>query len=167
MKAVMIEDLENNRKEEYMSTAGLAVLFDRAGGQLTAKMSEAIEKMELKSERHMEILAEVRKLWDDWDLRETEKFDDCLEFYSFYNGFMAPFFGCYECEDSKKALQAIDMDKDNRVDWNEFCVYLKWALREYPKIDSVTEVLTTAFTKGLIPAMQDEIVKKCEKKPAA
>ena len=160
MKAKMIEDLEANRKEEYMSAVGLAVLFDRAGGEMTAKMSDAIAKTKLKSEFHEKLInTDVREIWDDWDSREVgRRNDDCLEFYSFYNAFMSPYFGCYECDDAKKALQAIDMDVDNRVDWNEFCVYLKWAVREYPSIDDVEELLTTAFQKGLIPAMHDEML---------
>ena len=32
MKKEMIKDLKENRKEEYMSPAGLAILFDQAGG---------------------------------------------------------------------------------------------------------------------------------------
>ena len=32
MKAEMVSDLKSNRKEEYMSPAGLAILFDQAGG---------------------------------------------------------------------------------------------------------------------------------------
>ena len=58
-----------------------------------------------------------------------------------------------------KGLQAIDMDSDGKVDWSEFCVYMKWALHQYPKIATTEELLTTTFTKGMIPAMQDEIVK--------
>ena len=49
MHKVMIDDLTNNRKEEYMSSVGIAVLFDRAGGKLTAQMSEVIAKMQLNS----------------------------------------------------------------------------------------------------------------------
>ena len=45
MKEVMLEDLHANRKEEYMSAVGLAVLFDRSGGKLTEQMNEAIEKV--------------------------------------------------------------------------------------------------------------------------
>lgn len=159
MKAVMIEDLKMNRKEEYMSHVGLALLFDRAGGSLTEQMSEAIATVNLKCKIHEKLLEEVRKDWDHWDNQEEIKGDECLEFYSFYNGFMAPYFGCYECEESKKGLQAIDMDNDGKVDWNEFCVYLKWALHEYPDIATKEELLTIAFQKGLIPAMQDEIIK--------
>lgn len=52
MRAVMLKDLNTNRKEEYHSALGLAVLFDRAGGKLTGPMSDAIEKVST-------ILAEV------------------------------------------------------------------------------------------------------------
>ena len=72
---------------------------------------------------------------------------------------MAPYFGCYECDDAKKGLQAIDMDSDRKVDWKEFCVYLKWAAHEYPEVDTKEELLIQAFTRGLIPAMQDEVQK--------
>ena len=47
MLAKMLEDLHANRKEEYMSEVGLAVLFDRAGGSLTARMSDVIAKVQL------------------------------------------------------------------------------------------------------------------------
>ena len=49
MKKLMIEDLTNNRKEEYMSKVGLALLFDRSGGKITEEMRKSIEKIELKS----------------------------------------------------------------------------------------------------------------------
>ena len=45
MKELMLEDLNNNRKEEYQSPFGLIMLFDRAGGQQTGAMAEAIEKV--------------------------------------------------------------------------------------------------------------------------
>ena len=161
MKEVMQENLTNNHKEEYMSYVGLAMLFDKAGGKMTDKMRAAIEDVELNSKVHRQLLREVRKMWDNYDVdvRERAKDDDCLQYHSFYSAFMAPHFGCYECEESKKGLKAIDMDKDGKVDWGEFCVYLKWALHEYPKIATTKDLLTTAFTRGLIPAMQDELVK--------
>lgn len=166
MKEIMQKDLKANRKEEYMSHVGLALLFDRAGGHLTSKMSEEIAKVNVKSEIHDKLLDDIRTIWDEWDVKESASKDDCLEFYSFYNGFMAPYFGCYECEDSKKGLKAIDMDKNGKVDWKEFCVYLKWALHQYPDIATTKELLAKAFTRGLIPAMQDELMK-IENVPAA
>ncbi|XP_033630720.1 uncharacterized protein LOC117292690 [Asterias rubens] len=157
MKAVMLEDLQANRKEEYMSAVGLAVLFDRAGGSLNKVMLGAIDKMQLKSRHAQNLLAEVRKMWDVWDLKDGEK-DDMLEYDSFYNGFMAQFFGCYKCTDTKKALKAIDMDADGLVDWNEFAVYLKWAIHQYPETKDAEELLDIAFRKGIIPAMHDEVL---------
>jgi Ca2+-binding EF-hand superfamily protein len=162
MHQVMIQDLTNNRKEEYMSKVGLALLFDRSGGKITEEMRDTIENMKLTSAAAEKLIGEVRVIWDEWDLKDEVQGDECLEFDSFYNGFMSPYFGCFRCEDTKKGLQAIDMDNDGYVDWSEFLVYLKWALHEYPGITNVDELLSTTFQKGLIPAMQDEILKSHE-----
>lgn len=160
MKRVMIEDLRDNRKEEYMSAMGLAVLYDRAGGAITEKMRDVIAKVEVNHLHHQELVKEVRKIWDTWDLQEATELqgDNCLEFDSFYNGFMAPYFGCFRCEDTRKGLQAIDMDKDGHIEWDEFLLYLKWALQQYPDIKDTEELLSITFRKGIIPAMQDEVL---------
>ena len=159
MQKMMIKDLTENRKEEYMSSVGIAILFDRAGGKLTAEMSDIIEKMELNSLHAKRLIDDVRAIWDTWDLQDEVQGDDALQFDSFYNGFMSPYFGCFRCEDTRKGLQAIDMNTDNLVEWKEFLVYLKWALNEYPEIADTNELLSTAFRRGIIPAMRDEIIK--------
>ena len=46
------------------------------------------------------------------------------------------------------------------MDWTEFELCLKWAVRQYPQIQTAEELLSTAFRKGLVPAMRDEIVPK-------
>lgn len=158
MLEVMLEDLHANRKEEYMSKVGLAVLFDRSGGKLTSTIAEAIAEDKPKMAHAQTLLAEIRKMWDEWDLKEEKQNDDELDFDSFYNGFMAPYFGCYRCDTTKRALKAIDMDEDGQVDWNEFALYLKWAIREYPQTKNAEELLSIAFRKGLIPAMQDVVL---------
>ena len=157
MKAVMIDDLTNDRKEEYMSEAGLAILFDRAGGKLTDQMRSIVMAVEISANAHKNLIKKVRKIWDAWDLTEEESGDDCLEFYSFYSGFMAPYFGNYECEYLRKGLQVLDMNENGKIDWSEFCIYLKWALREYPNIGGKEELLAAAFQKGIIPAMKAKI----------
>ena len=158
MLEVMLEDLHVDRKEEYMSNVGLAVLFDRSGGKLTSTMADVIAEDKPKTAHAQKLLAEIRKMWDEWDLKEEKQDDDALEFDSFYNGFMAPYFGCYRCDTTRRALKAIDMDEDGQVDWNEFALYLKWAIREYPETNDAEALLSIAFRKGLIPAMQDEIL---------
>ena len=50
------------------------------------------------------------------------------------------------------------MDEDGMVDWREFELYLKWAGRQYPDTSTAEELLDIAFRKGLMPAMQDEIL---------
>ena len=160
MLEVMLEDLHKNRKEEYMSAVGIAMLFDRSGGSLTEKMSEVIANEEPKKVHAKALIDEIRAMWDEWDLRDGER-DNKLEFDAFYNGFLAPYFGCYRCDESKMALKAIDMDEDGTVDWEEFSLYLKWAIRQYPETATAEDLLSIAFRKGLIPAMQDEVLKQC------
>ncbi len=155
MKEVMLEDLRKNRKEEYMSECGIALLFDRAGGQLSGRMRDVIERVTLTSEYQRDLIKDVRSIWDQWDLRDENERDELLQFDSFYNGFMALYFGCFRCEDTRRGLRAIDMDADGFVDWNEFLVYLKWAVREFPNIQDADELLGIVFRKGLLPAMRD------------
>ena len=143
-----------------MSKAGLAILFDRSGGSLTEKMRDEVASADLKSPHAQNLIREVREMWDTWDVRDKVQGDDMLEYDSFYNGFMAPYFSCYRCNDSKKAIQALDMDSDGQIDWNEFLVYLKWAMRQYPNIEDSQELLDITFRKGLIPAMRDEMIKQ-------
>lgn len=159
MKEKMLEDLTGNRKEEYMSAVGIALLFDRAGGKLTDKMGEVIKEEDVKSVHAQRLIEEVRRIWDKWDIQEDKEVDGLLKFHSFYNGFMAPYFGCFICRDTLKALKAINMDKDGYIDWYEFEVYLKWAMRQYPNIKDADELLSVAFRKGIIPAMQDELLR--------
>ena len=143
-----------------MSKAGLAVLFDRAGGSMTTAMRDEVAAMELKRPHAESLIGQIHEQWDTWDTRDKVQGDDMLEYDSFYNGFMAPYFSCYRCSDTKRALQALDMDADNQVDWNEFLVYLKWALRQYPMIQDAEELLDATFRKGIIPAMRDELIRK-------
>ena len=63
MKEVMLEDLNDNRKEEYMSAVGLAILFDRSGGQLTSAMSDIIAQDELEEAHAQHLITEIRKMW--------------------------------------------------------------------------------------------------------
>ena len=159
MKEKMLEDLRSDRKEEYMSKVGLAILFDRAGGKLTEAMSDVIAGVDVHNPHHEKLIADIREVWDTWDLRDEVQGDERLQFDSFYHGFMAPYFGCYRCESTKQGLRALDMDSDGYVDWKEFLVYIKWALHEYPDVTSADELLEIVFQKGLIPAMRDERVK--------
>ena len=159
MKEKMLEDLRSGRKEEYNSEVGIAVLFDRAGGQCTKKMRDVIAEVDLKAPHHQSLIKDIREEWDFWDSKDRVQKDDRLQFDNFYHGFMQPYFGCYRCVTTKKGLKALDMDEDGYVDWNEFLVYVKWALRQYPNVSDADELMSIVFEKGLIPAMRDERVK--------
>ena len=158
MKEQILKNASDNRKEEYNSKVGLALLFDQAGGKMTPEMAAVVDS-DMKTSQHIDkLIAEIKEEWDEWDGKDGE-IDDQVTFDHFYNGFMAPYFGCYRCEDSQKGLKCLDMDSDGMVDWNEFKFYLKWAGREYHDVKNKKELLDMTFRKGLIPAMKDEIVK--------
>ena len=158
MKEQMLQDLRQGVKEEYHSGAGIAFLFDRSGGKLTEKMGEILAQQKAKLPHHEILIKEIREQWDEWDVREEgeDMGDGRLLFDSFYHGFMAPYFGCYRCGRTKKGLLAMDMNEDGYVDWSEFLVFIKWALRQYPLTEDADTLLSIVFEKGLIPAMRDE-----------
>ena len=78
-----------------MSTVGLAVLFDRAGGKLTQSMSDVIANVEVRKPHARHLVAEIRKRWDLYDQKDEVQDDEKLQFDSFYDAFMAPYFSCY------------------------------------------------------------------------
>ena len=153
----MFEDLKSvpPRKEEYYSSMGIALLFDRSCVKLTEAMENAIEKVKLSAPHHDAIVREIRAEWDNWDRTEKNRSDGKLKFDSFYDGFLQPYFGCSRCPETKQALRAMDMDIDCTVDWMEFVVYIKWALRHYPEMSNADDVVEVAFQQGLLPATLD------------
>ena len=158
MKDQMIKNLSAGRKEEYNSKSGLAMLFDQSGGHVTAKMSEIINET-TKNQPHIDhLIKEIKELWDLYDAKDGAS-DDTLTFENFYNGFMAPYFGCYRCEDSQAGLKVMDLDYDGTIEWTEFKYFLIWAGRQYPDVMNIKELLDKTFRNGIIPAMLDELSK--------
>merc|ERR1719228_1156165 len=129
MRQQMLKNASENRKEEYNSKVGLAMLYRQSGGELTEEMAKIVKDGNLTL--HIENL--IEEIHDIWKSCENMDSPNKLSFNEFYNGFMGPYFGCYRCEDSQLALKAIDIDNDNGVDWYEFKVFLVWAGRQYPK----------------------------------
>jgi len=156
MKEQMLLIMKENRKEEFNSAVGLAMLFDQAGGNMTADMATKVAAATKNSQYIQTLIADIKKEWEHWDNSDGRN-DDRISFQDFYNGFMAPYFGCYRCEDSQLGLTALDLDDDGFIDWIEFKYILIWAGREYPKVKNAKELLEIAFTHGLIPAMLDEV----------
>ena len=86
--------------------------------------------------------------------------DDSLIFENFYAGFMQPYFGCPKCPETKAAMSAINVVKDDKISWQEFEVFLKWAGKEYPQTETAEDLLEIAFRDGVAIAMRDEIIKQ-------
>ena len=110
--------LREGPKEEYMSKVGIALLFDRAGGKINKEMREAIEKVKHNDYHMQTVINNVRLMWNQWNHCDEIANDDRFQFKNVYNGFIAPYFSCFKCEDASKGLKAIDMDNDGYVDWS-------------------------------------------------
>ena len=158
MKEEMLKDLRRGVNEEYHSGAGIALLFDRSGGKLTEEMQEILAVHNTRLPHHERLIEEVREQWDEWDIHEEgkDKGNGRLLFDSFYNGFMSPYFGCYRCGRTKKGLLAMDLNEDGFVDWKEFLVFIKWALRQYPLTNDADTLVSIVFDKCLIPSMTNK-----------
>ncbi len=152
MKEQIIVDLKKTVKckEEYTSDEGLALLFERAGGTPTGRIAEVIEKAKPRFPFQNELLKQVKV---EWDKCGPKKENDSLDYSAFYHCFMAPYFRHYDCDKTRNALEALDMYTNHEIEFREFCVYLKWALRQCPEIATTKQLLNIAFQKGLIPAM--------------
>merc|ERR1719233_962066 len=107
-------------------------------------MIEAINLAEDKSLHITRLIEQIKKEWDTLDSRDGEH-DDHLTFDDFYFGFMAPYFGGHRCEDSLRGLEALDVDEDGLIEWNEFKFYLIWAGRQHPNVENRTQLLDFAF----------------------
>lgn len=155
MQQVMISNLRQGRREEYMSRVGMALLFQRAGGQLTDRMVVAINTCDLGSKHHKSLIEGIRKMWDRWAMT-----DAChptnwnkINYDNFYTSVMARYFRGQYSSIVDDALAILDVDKDQCIDWEEFQVYLRWTLAEYPDLSTTEDVLDATFNKGLIPAV--------------
>ena len=169
MRQQILLNAKEGRIEEYNSKVGLAMLYEQSGGELTPDMAMRITKSRVKNLHIRRLIADIKKEWDIWDGRD-QVIDDRLTFDNFYVGFMAPYFGCYRCEDSQLGLKALDIDHDGMIHWYEFEFFLIWAGREYPEVENAQELLDKAFRFGLIPAMKyewDKIMGKEYKKVSA
>ena len=52
------------------------------------------------------------------------------------------------------------MNTNDSIDWNEFMVFVKWAINEYGhEIHDADECLEIAFRKGIIPVMREELLE--------
>jgi len=161
MKQQMLDDYKNNKKEEYHSPIGLITLFDKAGGKKTPAMLKALQEYEVKSLHIQELIEEIHDLWKLWDSSDGN-LDGNITFDNFYNAFMKEYFGCYRCTQTQQALQAINVVDDDVISWDEFSIFLKWAGKEYPQVEDAEALLEKAFLEGIVPAMQDEVIKSAK-----
>ena len=143
-----------------MSKHGLSILFRRSGGSLTQTMRVTLVDDVQRTPHSRRLLKDIRTLWDSCFSRCHYSNNAFLPYDVFYVNFMQPYFAYYRSVDTRSALNALDFDSDGNINWEDFLVYLTWALREYPDTGSVHDVIDIVFRKGLTPIKRAELLKR-------
>merc|ERR1711920_564080 len=104
-----------------------------SGGDMFPKMLDEVGRAEQRDPQLQQLLRDIRAMWDEWDASDGAN-DGYLKFHAFYHGFMAPYFGCYSCDQARHALKFLDEDGSGQVSWEEFAIYLKQAVNEHPDV---------------------------------
>ena len=70
----MVFKNENNRNKlvDLIKISGLALLFDRSGGQITKKMGDVIAKVGVSDRFHQHMIKQVKEIWDTWNLKVSK-----------------------------------------------------------------------------------------------
>ena len=156
---VMLETIHDNlrrgRKEEYMTECAISVLFIRSGGKLNAAMKDVLGRVEVTVRHHRTIISDVKFLWDQWAETESSKGHECLRSICLSNLPNAHHFECLRCQDTEQICKVLNAVHDSGMDWEEYLVYIKWALIEYPETETAAEAMSIALEKGIIPALQN------------
>lgn len=148
MKAEIMNDLHAGRKEEYTSSTGIAMLYQRATGTITETMTEVILTEKAHCPHQQRLLDESKKIFEELsDNPESNKVD----FAGFYAGYAQAYFGCFTCDVTRSVLDVIDADDDGTIEWDEWRFWLLWALRQYPAITNIDELHEHVFRHGLLP----------------
>lgn len=156
-------ELVEGRKESFMDTNSLCELFDRSGGHPTEDMLDRVNADTATTGCEKALLNQVRAIWDKEEqllLDAKDNGEHRMKFESFHHLFMINISGFpqFSSPGVIKCMKALDMDGDRHVDWKEFKVFLVWAIKQFPDVSNVYELLQVTFLKGIIPAGEDIVV---------
>eukprot|EP00929_Paragymnodinium_shiwhaense_P052037 TRINITY_DN260_c0_g1_i3.p1 TRINITY_DN260_c0_g1~~TRINITY_DN260_c0_g1_i3.p1 ORF type:complete len:618 (-),score=181.38 TRINITY_DN260_c0_g1_i3:78-1931(-) len=122
----MREDLRQGKKEDYSSSAGLAILYTSVTEKPTEGMTVVLEYQNHTNEKTEKLMKEAEDLFRDICANGDEEAEELLpenpkmNFLGFYNGYLQPYYGCFTCQDTKIALDAIDCEDDGDIEWMEW-----------------------------------------------
>jgi hypothetical protein len=143
--------LELNIEQEHTSPVGLAILWDSAFGSFTPEMKEVMDDQDKHIEEQGKLLGEAENVFRYY-IQEEESNESALDFSSFYAAYLQPYFGCFTCPPTRFVIDAIDLDKNGRVQWKEWRCWCLWALRQYPsEITNVADLHEIVLRQVIIP----------------
>ena len=145
------QELELNMEREHTSPVGLAILWDSVFGSFTPEMRKVMDGQEKHFEEQEKLLLEAETVFRYY-LQEEDSNGLALDFSSFYAAYLQPYFGCFACPRTRFVIDAIDLDKDGSVRWEEWRFWCLWALREYPsEISNVDDLHNVVLRQAILP----------------
>ena len=152
------QNLENEIDFEYTSPRGLAMLWSLAFGSTPRSMMQVLD-----SEPNVladKLLSQAEKVFKD--LAESDNKDPSLTFEAFYHAYLQPYFGCFTCERTRFALDALDLDDDGGVAWSEWRFWCQWALNNFAgDITTLDELHASILRSAILPvSLQKERATK-------
>lgn len=149
----MKEQLENNMEREHTSPLGLALLWKDTFGDYEPGMEDIVKKNDKHYEEHKELLKNAKTCFEEYlDHDVTVDADTSLPFDQFYEAYLRPYVGCFTCPRTRFVLDAIDLDDDGSVTWDEWRTWCTWALREYPdEIANLDDLHNVVLRQAIIP----------------
>ena len=134
MLECMTTELSNNIEMEHTSPMGIAMLWKNVTGTVTPAMQDAIDNVVAKSRAESYILKAAKECFNEYLVDGKEEMD----YSTFYEAYLQPYFGCFTCERTRFVLDAIDLNDDGNLAWKEWRFWCLWALHEYP--DQITSI---------------------------
>ena len=141
------QEVKLNMEREHMSPVGLAILWDSVFGSFTPEMRKIVDGQDKHLEEQEKLLLEAETVFRYYLHEDEEDIKGlALDFSSFYAAYLQPYIGCFACPRTRFVIDAIDLDKDGSVQWEEWRFWFLWALREYPsEIANVDDLHRSAF----------------------
>lgn len=148
MLGCMITELANNIKLEHTSPMGIALLWQNVTGTLTPAMQDAIDKVRVESTAKSHFLKQAKECFNEYLVDGKNE----LDYSTFYEAYLQPFFGCFTCERTRFVLDAIDLNDDGNLAWEEWRFWCLWALNQYPdQITCVEDLHSVVLRNAILP----------------
>jgi len=147
----MKTQLEDNMEREHTSALGLAFLWKDTFGSYEAGMEQLAEKNDKHYAEHQQMLKDAEAIFNDY-LAEDDSADTAMPFDKFYEAYLRPYVGCFTCPRTRFVLDAIDLDHNGDVTWDEWRTWCLWALRQYPdEIGNADDLHNVVLRQAILP----------------